>query len=227
MSETETEQHLANDVIASAEVGDVQAGNPLPIGGAHRQGRGINFVLFSRHATVVRLEFYQNADDHSPSRIIDFDPVRHRTGDVWHVWVGGILAGQLYGYRVEGPYLPEEGHRFNPHKLLLDPYARAIAGIENWDFLAARGYDSSSTLADLSFSITDNACTTPKCVFYRRPFRLGNGLASKAFRLRHRHLRDTRPWFQYPPKFGCAASWNLRWLDRKDPISPGPGSDRH
>lgn len=165
VSEIATERDLAKDVMASAEVGDVQAGNPLPIGGAHRQGRGVNFVLFSRHATAVHLEFYQNADDPSPSRIIDFDPVRHRTGDVWHVWVGGILAGQLYGYRVEGPYLPEEGHRFNPHKLLLDPYARAIAGVENWDFLAARGYDSSSSVADLSFSTTDNAGTTSKCVF--------------------------------------------------------------
>jgi glycogen operon protein len=146
-------------------VGDVQTGNPLPIGGAHEQGGGVNFVLFSRHATGVRLEFYQNPDDSFPSRIIDFDPVRHRTGDVWHVWVRGIPAGQLYGYRVEGPYLPEEGHRFNPQKLLLDPYARAIAGVENWDFPAARGYDSSSRLNDLSFSAVDNAGTTPKCIF--------------------------------------------------------------
>ena len=121
--------------------------------------------MFSRHATGVRLEFYQNSDDSSPSRIIDLDPVRNRTGDVWHVWVRGISAGQLYGYRVDGPYLPEEGHRFNPHKLLLDPYARAIAGVENWDFLAARGYDSSSKLTDLSISTVDNAGTTPKCIF--------------------------------------------------------------
>ena len=150
MTESATKQNLADDFAAPSEVGDVQAGNPLPIGGAHQQGEGVNFVLFSRRATGVRLEFYQNPDDSSPSRIIDFDPVRHRTGDVWHVWVRGIPAGQLYGYRVEGPYLPEEGHRFNPHKLLLDPYARAIAGVENWDFLAARGYDSSSSLTDLS-----------------------------------------------------------------------------
>ena len=125
----------------------------------------MNFVLFSRHATGVRLEFYQNSDDSSPSRIIDFDPVRHRTGDVWHVWVRGIPAGQLYGYRVEGPYQPEQGHRFNPHKLLLDPYARAIAGVENWDFLAARGYDSSSSLTDSSISMVDDAGSTPKCIF--------------------------------------------------------------
>jgi glycogen operon protein len=165
MTESATAQNLANGFAAPSELDEVQAGNPLPIGGAHQQGTGVNFVLFSRHATGVRLEFYQNSDDSSPSRIIHLDPVRHRTGDVWHVWVRGIPAGQLYGYRVEGPYLPEEGHRFNPHKLLLDPYARAIAGVENWDFLAARGYDSSSRLTDLSISTVDNAGTTPKCIF--------------------------------------------------------------
>ncbi|MGA2806631.1 MAG: glycogen debranching protein GlgX, partial [Terracidiphilus sp.] len=136
-----------------------------PIGGAHDQGVGVNFVLFSRHATGVRLEFYHNPDDSSPTRTIELDPVRNRTGDVWHVWVRGIPAGQLYGYRVDGPYLPKEGHRFNPNKLLLDPYARAIAGVEKWDLLAARGYDSSSSLTDLSFSTVDNAGTTPKSIF--------------------------------------------------------------
>ncbi|MGA3345338.1 MAG: alpha-amylase family glycosyl hydrolase [Terracidiphilus sp.] len=165
INETATRQNLANGFTASSDVDDIQTGNPLPIGGAHQEGMGVNFVLFSRHATGVRLELYQNSEDSSPSRIIDLDPVRHRTGDVWHVWVRGIPAGQLYGYRVEGPYLPEEGHRFNPHKLLLDPYARAIAGVENWDFLAARGYDSSSILTDLSFSTVDSGGTTPKCIF--------------------------------------------------------------
>lgn len=152
---------------------EVQAGNPLPIGGAHQQGDGVNFVLFSRHATGVRLEFYQGPGDSSPSRSIDLDPVRHRTGDVWHVWVRGVAAGQLYGYRVSGPYLPEEGQRFNPHKLLLDPYARAMDGTENWDFLAARGYDSSSSLADLSLSTVDDAATMPKCIFTEDQFDWG------------------------------------------------------
>ena len=163
-NEPAAEQNLTN-VAATMEVDDVQAGNPLPIGGAHQAGSGVNFVLFSRNATGVRLEFYRNADDSSPSRIIDLDPVRHRTGDVWHVWVRGVPGGQLYGYRVEGPYQPEAGHRFNAHRLLLDPYARALAGVENWDFPAARGYDSSSGLKDLSFSTLDNAATTPKCIF--------------------------------------------------------------
>lgn len=156
---------MTNGLMASAEVGDVQTGNPLPIGGAHQKGAGVNFVLFSRHATGVRLEFYLNPDDSSPSRIVDLDPACHRTGDVWHVWVRSVPSGQLYGYRIESPYQPEQGHCFNPHKLLLNPYARAIAGVENWDFQAARGYDSSSSLTDLSISIADNAGTTPKCIF--------------------------------------------------------------
>lgn len=165
MTESVTEHNLPNGFAAPFEVGEIQTGNPLPIGGAHLEGRGVNFILFSRHATGVRLELYKNADDSSPSRVIDLDPVRHRTGDVWHVWVAGIPSGQLYGYRVEGPYLPLEGHRFNAHKLLLDPYARAIAGVRSWDFPAARGYDSSSKLTDLSISTVDNASTTPKCIF--------------------------------------------------------------
>ena len=109
----------------------------------------------------------------SPTRVIDLDPIRNRTGDVWHVWVRGIAPGQLYGYRIEGPYQPEEGHRFNPRRLLLDPYARAIAGVKDWDFIAARGYDSSSRLADLSISTTDNAGTTPKCIITRDDFDWG------------------------------------------------------
>ena len=173
MTESATDQNQANRFAAQSEVGEIQGGNPLPIGGAHQQGNGVNFVLFSRHATGVRLELYQNSDDSSPTRVIDLDPVRNRTGDVWHVWVRGIPAGQLYGYRVDGPYQPEEGHRFNPHKLLLDPYARAIARVENWDFLAARGYDSSSKLADLSISTIDNAGTTPKCIFTNDDFDWG------------------------------------------------------
>jgi isoamylase len=170
MTESATEQSLASALAAPSEVAELQSGNPLPIGGAHQQGKGVNFVLFSRHATGVRLEFYQNSDDSTPNRIINFDPVRHRTGDIWHVWVRGIPAGQLYGYRVQGPYLPEQGHRFNPHKLLLDPYARAIAKAEKWDFLAARGYDSSSRLTDLSISTADDAGTTPKCIFTHDDF---------------------------------------------------------
>jgi len=164
MTELAIEQNQTGGFAAPSEKGEVQAGNPQPWG-AHQNGDGVNFVLFSRHATRVRLELYQNPDDPFPTKIIELDPVRHRTGDVWHVWVRGVPPGQLYGYRIEGPYQPEEGHRFNPHKLLLDPFARAIAGVKDWDFSAARGYDSCSSLTDLSISTVDNAGTTPKCVF--------------------------------------------------------------
>jgi isoamylase len=173
MTELATGQNPAKGLVASSDESEIQSGTPLPIGGPHQQGNGVCFVLFSRHATGVRLELYQRPDDSSPTRIIDLDPVRHRTGDIWHVRVRGVALGQLYGYRIEGPYLPEEGHRFNPHKLLLDPYARAIAGVENWDFLAARGYDSSSRLTDLSISTLDNAGTTPKCIVTRDSFDWG------------------------------------------------------
>jgi glycogen operon protein len=170
MIESAAKQNPTNGLVVSPDESDIQAGNPLPIGGTHPQGDGVNFVLFSRHATLVRLELYQHPDDSAPTRIIDLDPRTHRTGDIWHIWVRGIAVGQLYGYRIEGPYQPEKGHRFNPHKLLLDPYARAIAGVGNWDFVAARGYDSSSALTDLSISTVDNAGTTPKCIFTEDSF---------------------------------------------------------
>jgi glycogen operon protein len=173
MTTPATTQNPANGHVAATERGDVEAGSPLPIGGTHQQGEGVNFVLFTRHATGVHLELYQHPEDSSPARVIDLDPIRNRTGDVWHVWVRGIAPGQLYGYRIEGPYKPEEGQRFNPHRLLLDPYARAIAGIRDWDFVAARGYDSSSRLADLSISTVDNAGTTPKCIITRDDFDWG------------------------------------------------------
>ena len=148
----------------TSEPGEVRAGTPLPWG-THQRGDGVNFALFSRNATRVRLELYRNPEDSSPSRIIDLDAPRHRTGDVWHVWVRGIVTGQLYGYRVEGPYRPQEGHRFNPHKLLLDPFARAIAPIGDWNFVNARGDDSSSNSVDPAISTVDKAGTTPKCIF--------------------------------------------------------------
>ena len=169
MTELAIEQSQTKGFAAPSGRGEVQAGNPLPWG-AHQRGDGVNFALFSRHATRVRLELYQDADDSTATRIIELDPVRHRTGDVWHVWVRSIPAGQLYGYRIEGPYQPEQGHRFNPHKLLLDPFARAIAGVKDWDFLAARGYDSASGLTDLSISTVDDAGTTPKSIFTHDDF---------------------------------------------------------
>src|SRR5437763_13260331 len=114
MTEQGIKQDEARTLDAPFEQGEVRAGDPLPIGGAHESGDGVNFVLFSRNATRVRLELYQNADDSSPTRILDLNPAGHRTGDIWHIWVRGIPAGQLYGYRIEGPYQRPLGHSFHP-----------------------------------------------------------------------------------------------------------------
>ncbi|HXJ17657.1 MAG TPA: glycogen debranching protein GlgX [Candidatus Polarisedimenticolia bacterium] len=163
------EQELPKELECLCESGEIRCGSPQPWG-AHLRGDGVNFAVFSRHATGVRLEFYDDPAAGSPSRQIDLSPPRHRTGDVWHVWVQHIAPGQLYAYRVDGPYRPEEGHRFNPHKLLLDPYATAIAGVGKWDFAPARGYDGpSSSLPSSPFTL-DDAASTPKCVLTHQHF---------------------------------------------------------
>jgi isoamylase len=163
------EQNSPKDVECLCESGEIRAGSPQPWG-THLRGDGANFTIFSRHATRVRLEFYDDPADGSPSRRIDLNPLHHRTGDVWHVWVQHIASGQLYAYRVDGPYCPEEGHRFNPHKLLLDPFATAIAGVGDWNFTSARGYDRSGNLPDSSPSTLDDAASMPKCVFTHEHF---------------------------------------------------------
>ena len=141
----------------------------MPLG-VHESEGGVNFALFSRHASRVRLELFDQPTDATPVKIIDLDPARNRTGDVWHVWVEGIRPGQLYAYRVDGAYQPREGHRFNFHKLLLDPFATAISRVTNWDFGVARGYDPSAPERDLVCSSVDDAGAMPKCVFTHEHF---------------------------------------------------------
>ncbi|HVA65256.1 MAG TPA: hypothetical protein VNF74_16155 [Terriglobales bacterium] len=105
--------------------------------GAHARGPGVNFSIFCRAATGMRLEFFQRPEDGSASWGLDLDPDRHRTGDVWHVWVSGVESGQLYGYRARGPYQPAQGFWFNPRRLLLDPCGLAVAAPMGWDFTPA------------------------------------------------------------------------------------------
>jgi len=140
---------------------------PLPLG-VHELEGGTNFAIVSRHATSVWLELYDEDDAAAPTHRIELHPERHRTGDIWHVWVEGVGPGQLYGYRADGPYAPSEGHRFNPHKLLIDPYAFAITHLDDWDFSAALGYDPEASEQDRSRSTKNNAGQAPKCVVTRR-----------------------------------------------------------
>jgi len=104
----------------------VAAGNP-----GQRRRHQFRSVQPSRHR--VRLELFAHPEDAKPVRVIDLDPVHHRTGDVWHVWVAGINPGQLYAYRADGPYDPSKGQRFNVNRLLLDPFATAISQLPPWD----------------------------------------------------------------------------------------------
>ena len=152
-------------------------GVPLPLG-TYKQDGGVNFALFSRHASRVRLELFEHPMDGKPSRAIDLDRERNRTGDVWHVWVKGIAPGQLYAYRVDGPYQPTEGHRFNFNRLLLDPFANAISLLPKWDFTPARGYDPSAPEQDLALVDARQFPFHAQVRGCRRSLRLGRGSAA-------------------------------------------------
>jgi isoamylase len=133
-------------------------GKPYPQG-AHWDGTGVNFSLYSERATGVELCLFDDLDGAET----DVVPLRECTGYVWHGYLPGLKIGQLYGYRVHGPYEPERGLRFNPAKLLIDPYAKAMAGPINWD-APVFGYKLGDPQADLSCDTTDDGWGVAKCV---------------------------------------------------------------
>ena len=103
-------------------------GKPYPLG-ANWDGEGVNFALFSEHATGVELCLFDADGPHGQEARVS---LQERNGSVWHAYLPDVRPGQLYGFRVHGPWAPREGHRFNPAKLLIDPYARALSGDVNW-----------------------------------------------------------------------------------------------
>jgi isoamylase len=143
-------------------------GKPYPLG-ATWDGAGVNFSLFSENATKVELCLFDGADALRETRI----PMREQTHQVWHLYLPEVRPGQFYGYRVHGPYEPQEGHRFNPAKLLIDPYAKAIAGTVQWSD-ALFGYAVGHPEQDLSLSESDSAPGVPKCVVIDPAFSWGN-----------------------------------------------------
>lgn len=169
MSEPRSERPLHDYATEVCERTGVRVGVPVPLG-TYARGDGVNFAFFSRHASRVRLELFDHPEDATAARLIELDPARHRTGDVWHVWIQGIRPGQLYGYRVDGPYQPKDGHRFNFNKLLLDPFATAISPLLDWDFGPARGEDHSASERDMVCSTVDDAGAMPKCLFTQEHF---------------------------------------------------------
>jgi isoamylase len=143
-------------------------GSAQPLG-ATWDGQGVNFALFSEHATGVDLCLFESETAKTESIRI---PIKERTNRVWHVYLPDALPGQLYGYRVHGPFAPEHGHRFNPYKLLVDPYAKAIAG----EF---RSEDETfaypvHTPHDTVPSTVDSAAVMPKSVVVESSFTWGD-----------------------------------------------------
>ncbi len=145
----------------------VWPGHPYPLG-ATWDGEGANFALFAEHADAVELCLFDHPDDPKESHRI---PVRERTDLIWHVYLPDIRPGQLYAYRVHGAYEPEGGHRFNPNKLLLDPYAKAATGTIEWSD-AIFGYQVGAD--DLSFNEEDSAPGMPRCVVVDPSFTWGD-----------------------------------------------------
>jgi glycogen operon protein len=148
----------------------VAAGRPHPLGATFEPAAGgTNFALFSEHAARVELCLFDEPWGPEVARIA----LPKRTGHVWHGLVSGVRPGQLYGYRVYGPYAPRLGQRFNPAKLLIDPYARAIAGQVDWS-QPVFGYRFGRRSEDLTRDVRDSARGIPKCVVIDPAFDWGD-----------------------------------------------------
>src|SRR5690349_17683795 len=139
-----------------APITAVWPGRPYPLG-ATWDGEGVNFAIYSEHAQEVQLAIFDPSGRRERHRIV----LRECTDHVWHCYLPEARPGLAYGYHVRGPYRPEEGHRFNPHKLLVDPYAKDLVGDLRWGD-ALYGYTVGSKREDLSFDRRDSAPLLPK-----------------------------------------------------------------
>jgi isoamylase len=142
-------------------------GRPYPLG-ATWDGEGVNFALFSAHAGRVELCLFDRSGTREEARV----PLTEYTDEIWHAYLPDARPNQLYGYRVYGPFDPANGHRFNPNKLLIDPYAKALQGRLRWGD-ALFGYRIGSPREDLSFDRRDNARLIPKCRVVETAFTWG------------------------------------------------------
>ena len=146
----------------------ITAGHPYPLG-ATFDGEGVNFAIFSQHATRMTLCLF-TPDGRDEMLLINLSEC---DGHIWHGYIAGMRPGQHYGYRAHGPYRPDEGHRFNPHKLLIDPYAKQLSGHPIWDD-ALMGYDVSAKHGDLTFDTRNSAHFMPRCIVVDPAFSWGN-----------------------------------------------------
>ncbi len=151
----------------------MDGGSPFPLG-ATWDGTGVNFAIFSDHAERVELCLFDSRGRRELQRIA----LPSYTEGVWHGYLSDARPGLRYGYRVYGPYDPAQGHRFNPNKLLLDPYAKSLSGSIRWTD-AHFGYRIGTPRADLSFDRRDNASGMPKCVVIDPAFTWGEDRAPR------------------------------------------------
>ena len=138
-------------------------GKPLSPGATVRPD-GVNFSVFSRNGTGVILELFHNPEDSEPYCVYQFDSSLNRTGDVWHVFVSGLQKDALYLYRVDGPFHPNEGLRFNVHKYLLDPYAKALTPCSIFSGIKSASHAVARLDADLSYNTVHSAANFTKCI---------------------------------------------------------------
>lgn len=143
-------------------------GSPFPLG-ATWDGEGVNFAIFSQHAVGVELCLFEKGGRKELYRV----PLTECTDHVWHIFLPDIIPGQKYGYRVHGPYEPEKGHRFNAHKLVLDPYAKSIVGPLSWHN-SHFGYRVGAKHADKVIDTKDNSHYMPKCAVVEDAFSWGS-----------------------------------------------------
>lgn len=135
-----------------------EAGRPYPLG-AHFDGSGVNFAVFSAHAWKIELCLFDAQGRRELRRVA----LPECTDEIWHGYLPEAEPGLVYGYRAHGPYDPGKGHRFNPYKLLLDPYARELVGEVRWHD-AVFGYRVLHPKADLTMDRRDSATLVPKAV---------------------------------------------------------------
>ncbi|MEE3314483.1 MAG: glycogen debranching enzyme, partial [Treponema sp.] len=137
-------------------------GTPFPLGATVRDG-GVNFAVFSRNGSKVILNLFRNSDDNDPYAVIEFDPQKNRSGDIWHVFVPGLGAGALYTYQVDGPFEPSEGHRFNIKQYLFDPYVKAVTPVSVFRNLPPT-YRTPVDKTDIELAEVRHLSKFPKCV---------------------------------------------------------------
>jgi len=177
---------------------------------------GANFSVFARHATGVELLLFERADDPRASRTIRLDPVANRTYHYWHVFVPGVRPGQIYGYRVEGPFDPAAGMRFDPTKVLLDPYGRATAIPTTYSRDAARQKGDNTAAAMKSVLVDTSA------------YDWEGRHAIAATLLADHRVRDARAGIHATSQLGRGrdGTRDLRRGDREDPVSATTGYHR-